>query len=210
MSPNTKVKTDADIAHFSEYLIHIRKYHDSVENLPEDKLSEYLCDFLSGIKKKKDGSNYQPDSLWSLYASVKRYLVSKDYHFSSSPPLPKVTQILKCVSKNLKKEGFGDLPNRSEALTSEEIDALYESRVAGYHNPVALNTAIAITCMFLGFRAYNELYRRCLGDMKIITINGKRFLTVVKERITKTRNGNNILLIQLFWPPLQVPYFDLL
>ena len=120
---------------------------------------------------------------------MKRYLASKDYKFSTSPPLPSVTQILRCVSKKLKKEGLGDLPNRSDALTSEEIDMMYERLVAGTHNPSALNTALVLICMFLGFRGHSELYRRCLGDFNIVTVNDKRFLMIVKERTTKTRNG---------------------
>ena len=182
LSLNTKLKTLSDATHFKEFLITIRSYHGAIEDLPEATLSAYLSEFLSGVKKRTDGTDYQPDSLWALFASVKRYLVSKDYKFSTSPPLPYVTQILKCVSKKLKKKGLGDLANRSDALTSEEIYMMYERQVAGTHNPSALNTALTLICMFLGFRGHSELYRRCLGDFNIVTVNNKRFLM-------KTRNG---------------------
>ena len=192
LSLNTELKTASDVAYFKEFLNTIGSYHGAIEDLPEATLSDCLSEFLSGVKKRTDGTDYQPDSLWALFASVKRYLMSKDYKFSTSPPLPSVTQTLRCVSKKLKREGLGDLPNRSDAITSEEIDMMYERQVAGTHNPSALNTALVLICMFLGFRGHSELYRRCLGDFKIVTVNDKRSLTIVKERTTKTRNGKTL------------------
>ena len=88
LSPNTKTKTASDVAHFQEFLVKIRCYHGAIEDLPEATLSDYLCEFLSGVKKRTDGTDYQPDSLWALFASVKRHLISKDYKFQSCVLLP--------------------------------------------------------------------------------------------------------------------------
>ena len=68
LSPNTKQKTAIDVAHFKEFLVTIRSYQGAIEDLPEATLSDYLCEFLSGVKKRTDGTDYQPDSLWALYA----------------------------------------------------------------------------------------------------------------------------------------------
>ena len=56
-------KTAGDVAHFKEFLVTIRSYHGAIEDLPEATLSDYLCEFLSGVKKRTDGTDYQPDSL---------------------------------------------------------------------------------------------------------------------------------------------------
>ena len=51
LSPNTKQKTAIDVAHFKEFLVTIRSYQGAIEDLPEATLSDYLCEFLSGVKK---------------------------------------------------------------------------------------------------------------------------------------------------------------
>ena len=189
-SPATKSKTALDVAFFYTFLGDIKGIKNrKLEEFTETELTLYMCEFFSGVKKKTNGDDYEPTSLWAIYASLKRYLKEKDFPFSESPPLTKVTEVLKAVCKGLKKKGKGSLPNKSDAVTSQEINMLYETGMAGFHNPRALNNALAVTCMFLGFRGGRELYCRCLGDFKVVTADGIRYLTVTKERVTKTRNG---------------------
>ena len=114
----------------------------------------------------------------------------REKNYPGSFKFPKVVDVLKAKSKQLKSMGLGNLPLKSDAITNTEIKALFDYKgAAGIHNPRALNNAMAITCSFLGFRGGTELYNRCLGDLQIKTIDGERFLSIVNERVTKTRNG---------------------
>ena len=75
--------------------------------------------------------------------------------------------------------------------------------VAGTHNPKAINNAMAMICMFLGCRGGNELYKRCLGDLKVTNKSGIRYLTLSKERVMKTRSGENPRDIRFGLPTLR-------
>ena len=92
---------------------------------------------------------------------------------------------------------MGNLLNASDAVSNSEIKNLFEDKIAGVHNPLALNNAMVINLMFLGFRGSKELYTRMLGDIKIVTVDGNKELHIAKERTTKTRTGE---------VPKSVPY----
>ena len=192
-SSSTRWKTERDVRYFEQYLREIKCVDLPMIKIPENELIDHMSVFFSGIKKKKDGSDYEPTSLWSMYASLKRHLKEQQYNFSNNQTAPaalsKVTDVLKAACRELKKSGLGNKPHKSDAVTANEIQNLFESGIAGLHNPLALNNAMLINMMFLGFRGAKECYQRQLGDIKLVTVDGTRYLTVVKERITKTRNG---------------------
>ena len=164
-----------------------------MKDLAEEDLIKHMCTFFNGVKTKKDGDDYEPTTLWSMYASLKRHLTEVKYSFQGSQhvtqALAPVTEVLKAVSRQLKKKGKGNLPNASHAISNSEVSKLYDDKIAGRHNPLALNNAMVINLMFLGFRGCQELYSRMLGDLKVVMIDGKKELHVAKERVTKTRNG---------------------
>ena len=97
-SPATKSKTALDVAFFYTFLGDIKGIKNrKLEEFTETELTLYMCEFFSGVKKKTNGDDYEPTSLWAIYASLKRYLKEKDFPFSESPPLTKVTVVLKAV-----------------------------------------------------------------------------------------------------------------
>ena len=70
-SRSTHSKTLQDVAYFHLFLAEVKGINDrKIEDLPEPELVELMSEFLAGIKKKKDGGEYEPTSLWALYASL--------------------------------------------------------------------------------------------------------------------------------------------
>ena len=118
-----------------------------------------MCTFFNGVKKRKHGEDYEPTTLWSMYASLKRHLTEVKYSFEGSrhitEALAPVTEVMKAVSRKLKKKGMGNLPNAFNAISNAEVMKLYEDKIAGRHNPQALNNAMVINLMFLGFKGCN-------------------------------------------------------
>ena len=99
-----------------------------------------------------------------MYASyLKRHLTEIKFKFDGNQhitaALAPVTEVLKAVSRsrNLKKKGMGNLPNASDGVSNSEFKNLFEDKIAGVHNPLALNNAMVINLMFLGFRGSKEL-----------------------------------------------------
>ena len=189
-SKSTVKKTERDVQYFQQFLLESECVQVPMKDLPEDELVRHLSTFFSGVKKRKDGEDYEPTTLWSMYASLKRHLTEVKYNFEGSQhitaALAPVTEVLKAVSRQLKKKGMGNLPNASHAISNTEVMKLYADKVAGRHSPMALNNAMVINLMFLGFRGCRELYNRMLGDLKIVSVDGKNELHIAKERVTKT------------------------
>ena len=112
-------------------------------------LADYLIDFLSGIKRQDTGEDLQPSTLWSIFNSLKRTLKDNERALPSSE-VDRIVPVLKAVSTKLKKSGLGNLPERSDELTPEELDVLFNKKVMGWHNPRALQNCIAVAAMNLG------------------------------------------------------------
>ena len=55
---------------------------------------------------------------------------------------------------------------------------IFDFKIAGPHNPKALNYAVAIACWNLGFRVLEETYNIHLGDLKVDLRDGVKFLTI--------------------------------
>ena len=192
-SQSTVNKTKRDVQYFQQFLLETEGLTVPMKDLAEEVLIKHMCTFFNGVKKRKDGKDYEPTTLWSIYASLKRHLTEVNYKFKGSQhitqALAPVTEVLKAVSRQLKKKGKGNLPNASDAISNSEVLKLYEDKIAGRHNPLALNNAMVINLMFLGFRGCHELYSRMLGDLKVVTIDGEKELRVAEERVTTIRKG---------------------
>ena len=96
--------------------------------------------------------------------------------------------------QSLRKEGKGNLPNASDALQDDDIDAMYEKKLLGMHNPdTLLRTLHRNNMTFFGIRANTENHHLRWGDIQLSqdTHAGLQFLEYKTERATKTRTGSN-------------------
>ena len=83
------------------------------------QLDETLQKFFAEIRKK-DGSEYEPDSLRVMLASLDRHLREKDAAFSIAKDIEfsNSRKVLEGKARLLRQEGFGKRPNAAKALTS--------------------------------------------------------------------------------------------
>ena len=157
------------------------------------ELNQYISQFIIAVRTK-DGNEYEPTSLRSLVASFERYLKRKNYLSSIINDLvfDQTMKTLKSKQKLLKKQGRGNKPNASVALTSEEIQTLYEKKLLGTSSPEALlNTLWLNNCLHFGLRGCKEHRDMCWGDVRLHqTANRKEYLEF-NERQTKTRTGSD-------------------
>ena len=88
--------------------------------IPPDELDKLLCNFYINAKKK-DNSEYEPDTMSSFSRSIQRYLddnntkinILKDEEFKVS------REVLKSKRRELRKQGKGNKPNATAALPDE-------------------------------------------------------------------------------------------
>ena len=163
------------------------------EDIQAAELNEFICEFVISVRTKDD-KEYEPSSLRSLLASIERYLKKNNYCVSviNDQPFEKTRRVLASKQKELKKQGEGNKPNASVALTSAELNTLYEKSLLGTQNPEALlNTLWLNNTMHFGLRGCKEHRDICWGDIKLKqTVDGEGFLGF-NERQTKTRTGSD-------------------
>ena len=108
--------------------------------IPPDELDKLLCNFYINAKKK-DNSEYEPDTMSSFSRSIQRYLddnnakinILKDEEFKVS------RDILKSKPRELRKQGKGNKPNATAALTNKDIERISEENQFGKHDPEVLS-----------------------------------------------------------------------
>ena len=103
--------------------------------------------------------------------------------------------MLQCKQKNLKIHEKGNLPNRADAVSDEEINILFEKGCLGTSSPNALlNTIWYLNTLHVGIRGGGEEHRAlCWGDITLKHDNelDLNFLEY-NERQTKIRTGEDL------------------
>ena len=199
----TLQKTQRDVKLLQTFL-GTRNELRKVEEIPALELNEYICEFIISVRTK-DGKDYEPSSLRSLLASFERHLKKNSYSASIMNDLvfEKTRKVLMSKQKELKKKGKGNKPNASIALTSDELNTLYEKGLLGTRNPEALlNTLWLNNTMHFGLRGCKEHRDMCWGDVKLKeTADSKEYLEF-NERQTKTRTGSDCRDIRAMAPKM--------
>ena len=134
----TAQKTQRDVKLLQLFLKN-KNEERNIEDIPTGELNEYVSDFIISVRTK-NGNEYEPSSLRSLLASFERYLKKKNYPASIINDLAfeKTRKTLQSKQKELKKQGKGNRPNASVALTSTELNTLYEKGLIGTRSPESL------------------------------------------------------------------------
>ena len=125
----TLQKTQRDVKLLQTFL-GTRNELRKVEEIPALELNEYICEFIISVRTK-DGKDYEPSSLRSLLASFERHLKKNSSSASIMNDLvfEKTGKVLLSKQrKELKKNDKGNRPKASIALTSDELNTLYERK----------------------------------------------------------------------------------
>ena len=123
-SENTKSKTKCDVNIFKTFILNLNETRE-LEQIPVKELDKLLCKFFMTIKRK-DGNNYEPDTLTSIQRSIQRYLQQQNADFN----------IIKDNDFHLSREV---LAARRKSLTEKEIDPM---RLV--HLPTAKKTSFSL------------------------------------------------------------------
>ena len=98
-----------------------------------------LGQFYAEIKRK-DGKDYEPDSLRVMQAAIQCYLVKKQRYINilSDPEFSSSRSVLEGKAKILRQNGYARRPNASQALTNEEEELLWTEGKLGKDSPTSL------------------------------------------------------------------------
>jgi len=154
-------------------------------------LDQTLQKFFAEIRKQ-DGSEYEPDSLRVMLASLDRHLrenecpfsILKDKEFSSC------RKVLEGKARRLREEGYGKRPKAAKALTSQDEELLWSKGLLGDHSPKSLiSTMWYLLTQQFGLRGCQEHHDMFVEDFTFTKDdNGVDYITY-EENPTKTRQG---------------------
>jgi hypothetical protein len=126
---NTKTKTKSDVSKFVEWLASITEHRNLVD-IPPKELDNLLARFWLNVRKS-DGTEYEPGSLSSFRQSIWRHLKEKQYstNIMTDPAFQHSSAVLQAKRKDLKSQGKGNRPMKSEAFSPEDIDLFYSKHL---------------------------------------------------------------------------------
>ena len=105
-----------------------RDHPKNIEVLAPDTLDSILQHFFAEINKK-DGKDYEPSFLAAMQSSIARYLHESNYEYS----------ILNTRFKApLLRKGLGKKTNKTNSLTRQEEDILWECGQLGEKTPESI------------------------------------------------------------------------
>ena len=191
-SKNTSNKTKSDINTWERFCASVGEVR-RLSEIPPATLNELLGQFFVKIRKK-DGAEYEPDTLTSLQRSIARklkeqgskfnILIDKEFQWSRDA--------LYAKRKELVGQGRGNKPNACREVTLDEENKLFETGQFGCQEPLALQRTLWwFLSLHFGFRARDESRKLCWGDVSLENDpeTGNEMLVWKAERGTKTRTG---------------------
>ena len=154
---NTKRKTEQNLSLLNQFLSS-KNEKRSIEDIPSAELNLYLSEFIIKVRTKQN-KDYEPNSLRGMIASFERHLKKKNYGLSIMKDLQfeQTRKALVSKQKDLKRQGKGNKPRASSALSEDDIAVLYEKDLLGTSSPEALlNTLWFNNTIHFGLRGCKE------------------------------------------------------
>lgn len=168
-----------------------RGHPKNIETLAPDTLNNILQNFYAEINKK-DGKDYEPSSLAAMQSSIDRYLRESSYEYSilNSRHFKGSRDVLEGKARMLREKGMGKKPNKTNSLTREEEEILWQSGQLGDETPKSIIRTLwwQLTQHF-GLRGRQEHHSMRVEDFKFRRDESGTTYIMFSEGITKTRQS---------------------
>ena len=111
----------------------------NIEILAPDTLDRILQHFVTEVNKKDD-KDHETSSLAAMQGSIDRYLRESNYEYSilNSRFSKGSRDVLEGKARLLREKGLGKKPNKTNSLTRQEEDILWECGQLGDKTPKSI------------------------------------------------------------------------
>ena len=160
----------------------------SIETMTPEELDKVLGQFYAEVKKK-DGNDYEPESLKIMQSAIERYLKDKNY------PLSIVRSREFRSSRNPEgnfsaPEGKGKRPNKAQPLTPEERNSpVRKGQLGNFNGRVLTNANFKNLTEQMGLRGRQEHYDAYVEDLVVRQQEDGTEVVEFREGPTKTRSS---------------------
>ncbi|XP_076358316.1 uncharacterized protein LOC143250962 isoform X3 [Tachypleus tridentatus] len=190
---NTVRKTKTDLQLVNSFLSKVGEQRP-LEKIPPKELDSVLASFIVNVKKR-NGDEYEPDSLRGLLSSVDRYLRKQRYPVAIFSPagesFSKTRESLRMKQLQLKSQGKGSLSTKHVPLTDFEIEKLFLSGQLGASSKDSIiNTLWFYNSIFFGIRSAKRHYELRWADIVLCELpNGMEYLEYIDQETKKPKEG---------------------
>ena len=168
-----------------------RDYPQNIEVLVPNTLDSTLQHFFAEINKK-DGKDYEPSSLAAMQSSIDRYSHEPNYEYSilNSRFFKGSRDVLENKTRLLREKGLGKKPNKTNSLTRQEKDIMWECGQLGGKTPKSIIATLwwKLTQHF-GLQGRREHHSMRAEDFSFRKDETGASYIVYTEGITKTRQS---------------------
>lgn len=183
-SKNTKFSTNTWLNTYKSWA-KVRGKKEQLENYTAKQLNDVLSQFYGEIRKK-DGTDYEPDCLRVMQASINRYLLEKNYPISiiTGSEFEFSNKVLKGKTRELRQKGMGRRPNKSEQLSTFDENYLWDIGRLGRANPTSLLYTVWFNNVkHFGQRGRHEHSTMTMEKFRLTKdeISGKRYIQFVEN-----------------------------
>ena len=114
-------------------------YDESIEKDEPEALNKILEQFYATVRKK-DGGDYELDSLRVMVTAIDRYLAEKEHKYSiiRDREFKSSQQVLEGKARLLREQSKGKWPNKARSLTTTEENELWENNKLEKGSPQVL------------------------------------------------------------------------
>ena len=154
-------------------------------------LNKILEDFYATVRKK-NGEDYEPDSLRVMVTAMDRYLADKGYKYSiiRGREFQSSKQVLEGKARMLPQQGKGKRPNKARSFTSTEENELWEHKKLGTGSPqVLVQTVWWLLTQYFGLRGREEHQSMTVEDFSFGLDENNVECVEFIENPTKTRQS---------------------
>ena len=170
-------------------------FGDSIPQLTElqpTELQQWLTYFILELRKK-DGSEFTPDTLHHICCGIMRHLRWKGQpavDFFKDPEFADFSHSLDAEMKRLQAAGKGTKEKQAEPLTIQEEDILWQKGLLGDHTPqVLLDTIISMNGLNFALHKEHRQLRFSPPQIELVEKPGEIAYLVYREDISKNRPG---------------------
>ena len=189
-SQNTARATKTWMAAWAEWC-KARNINVNMETYCPQALDGLLNKFFVEIRKK-DGTDYEPDSLKVMQAALDRHLRHKNYPVSciiSGREFTKSQETLDAKAKQLRRQGKGKLPNKAQPYSETDEEIFWGQGKLGNHNGLALtNVNFKNLSETMGFRVRQDHYDAYVEDFSISQMADGSKVVEFKKKIRRKRD----------------------
>ena len=192
VNKNTKKSTNTWLNRLQRWQEH-KGITSTLSQFNEQQLDETLQQFYAELRKE-DGSDYEPDSLRVMLASLDRHFRANgaSYSLLKDKAFERSRQVLNGKAIELRESGRGKRKNKADPLTPEEEELLWETSALGSATGESLNHSLFYTLsQHFGTRGVQEHLQMRLEDFRFVRKAGTAEVEYVEwtEGLTKTRQG---------------------